>query len=227
MDSQDPLFIRPVVGYRTWRIKDNKLLPLTSRDLAWSPGVNTASCNAGFTGRKNFAHSAPDPNCGCGLYGFWNLLRLKSLAVRGGIVGVVQMWGDLQVHREGARSQNARIIALSLPRPAWVVREAISMLFLSLFFSLITGQKIYQYGLGFSTGLTLSISLFFALWVGKVIGRHLQARRNIQAVAQFYQAPVVDINELEAIALDYGDPLPTLVQAAPRWQRFLLKITGD
>lgn len=114
-----PSFAQCVIGYRTWRVRDWVLEPL-SMGHPWRPGVNTARCH--YTGELlTFgtpptplpdAHPAPHPECDCGLYALHKIPEFDD----GQVVGAVAAWGRLEVHANGFRAEYAQILALAEAR---------------------------------------------------------------------------------------------------------------
>jgi len=112
--SAEPLLPGTLYGLRTWRV----VAPDGRRELAgpyqhtpWPAGEPVrAVCVHGGD------HPAPAPGCQCGVHGLHP--RPKSarrvLAGRGEIPGVVQAWGDVEVHETGFRAAYGRPYALVL-----------------------------------------------------------------------------------------------------------------
>ena len=124
-----PTFTECVIGYREWRVDvDDQLCPISSAQLPWLPGANTASCD-GRTPGLRFEwiehhgervlvpaprHLAPHPQCECGLYSWrrplpdWYQRPRCSL-----VLGAVASWGRLQVHHDGFRAERACVVTLA------------------------------------------------------------------------------------------------------------------
>lgn len=118
--AERPVFSECVIGYRSWRLADWVLAPVSYGD-PWRPGINRAVCKVDDTalglysrmlGRETTTaparHKAPHQNCRCGLYAYHDLPANSE----GVVVGAVAAWGDLQVHCNGFRAEHAQIVAL-------------------------------------------------------------------------------------------------------------------
>ena len=86
-----------------------------SSAVPWNPGVNQARCY--------HWHSAPGPNCLCGLNAYYTLgeavkqAHLRPAWSRGrSIIGVVAGKGAVRLHRQGFRCQEAQVLALYTPK---------------------------------------------------------------------------------------------------------------
>lgn len=118
--TERPVFSECVIGYRSWRLADWVLAPVSYGD-PWRPGVNRAVCKVNETafglystmlGRGAPApparHTAPHQNCTCGLHAYHDL----PANTEGVVIGAVAAWGNLQVHCNGFRAEHAQILAL-------------------------------------------------------------------------------------------------------------------
>lgn len=114
--TERPTFSECVVGYRSWKLADWVLAPVSFGN-PWRPGVNHAVCKAADTmwtiaypGEPQSAetHSAPQQQCTCGLHAYHEIPE----DIPGQIIGAVAAWGDLQVHYNGFRAEHAQILAL-------------------------------------------------------------------------------------------------------------------
>jgi hypothetical protein len=107
--SADPLLPGHLYGLRTWRVAAPDGRPELAgpyQHTPWPAGEPVrAVCTHGG------AHAVPAPDCQCGV-------RPKSarrvLAGRGEIPGVLEAWGDVQVHETGFRAAYGRPYALVL-----------------------------------------------------------------------------------------------------------------
>lgn len=122
--TRAPDLVEPVVAFRTWRVADGELVSpyLPQR---WGPGVVEARCvradparfrhGGGLLGGE---HVSPHPACRCGIHAY---LEPRS-AVAGidfrRVLGIVVVWGVVELHREGLRAQFAAVRALGTS-PAW------------------------------------------------------------------------------------------------------------
>lgn len=59
-------------------------------------------------------HQAPDPNCSCGLYGFFDFEKAASYFPT--LLGVCEFWGRAELHQDGLRAENAKIKAIASAR---------------------------------------------------------------------------------------------------------------
>lgn len=114
----------PVLGFRFWFARDERLYPLHGRTAIarpWLAGVNEAACRVG----RHPGEPPPGEQCGCGLHSFydpdWMLrwLRLSPIwPVRRGhargrlVYGVTRSWGRVAPGRQTLAAQYAEIIAL-------------------------------------------------------------------------------------------------------------------
>ncbi len=113
--TPDPLLPGRLYGLRTWRVVDADGRPHLAGPYEHTPwpaaGVAVeAVCTHGG------AHSAPAPDCQCGVHAL-HPSRKAARRVLGGrleIPGVVEAWGDVQVHDTGFRAAYGRPHALVL-----------------------------------------------------------------------------------------------------------------
>lgn len=114
-----------VLGFRSWKLGLDKqgeviLKPLTARGYEWEPAENLACCH-------REGHQAPasqwDP-CDCGLYAFHDVNVSLNYSSTKRLQGVVLGSGNVQVHKEGWRSEKAEIVAfLRLDRESFLKRK--------------------------------------------------------------------------------------------------------
>jgi hypothetical protein len=102
-------------GLRTWRVVDADGHPRLAgpyQKTTWPPAGEPvrAECVDGH------AHVAPAPGCQCGVHALHP--RRKSarrvLAARADVPGVVEAWGDVELHESGFRAAYGRPYALVL-----------------------------------------------------------------------------------------------------------------
>lgn len=105
---------RPVMGYRVWRIEDNRVL---GNQVHWASPTMVSACLRGNPG-DDLPHSVD--RCGppaCGIYAVKDLdmfpASLAGGAIHNSVVGVVAMFGKVVEHEEGYRSQRATAVAVS------------------------------------------------------------------------------------------------------------------
>jgi hypothetical protein len=97
-----PDYISPFVAYRAWHWElDGTVKSLNG--TVWTPRVaHVASC------RSNLPHTAPDPNCRCGIYAGKHWEHLIGIGYAGyGIHGEVELWGKIEECKLGYRAQYA------------------------------------------------------------------------------------------------------------------------
>jgi hypothetical protein len=114
--SDEPLVATPVYGLRTWSVsgeRPDERLAGAYRDAApWPTGGAwlEASCSVAEE------HSAPAPQCGCGVHAWHPRTRAarRILARRREVPGIVEASGAIEVHEDGFRAERARPCALLL-----------------------------------------------------------------------------------------------------------------
>lgn len=145
-DEKGPDLIEPVICFRWFRLifEQDYVWPrgdITPRppgqDIGvgslwlphfWTGATQRAECHRSFHHGSDLedglSHSAPHHDCGCGLYGFYDLElqeQFADLVYRSGedsqrlVPGIISMFGDVEVHPKGCRSSHAKLVALGLP----------------------------------------------------------------------------------------------------------------
>jgi hypothetical protein len=102
-----------IIGYRGFALANGRLWSCVV-DTYWRRGVNRATCSAG--------HPAPDVECACGIYVVHHLddawLRVMAIKVREKgldfVVGAMALSGAWVDHGEGARFEDAELLALTI-----------------------------------------------------------------------------------------------------------------
>jgi hypothetical protein len=113
-----PDLIEPVVAFRRWRTFGGQLRsPYVP--VFWDEPVLHAECQASryHPAQKNAAHephSAPHPDCSCGIYAYLEPDREFPMIDYRGVTGIVTLWGNVEVHTDGMRAEHARVEALAL-----------------------------------------------------------------------------------------------------------------
>lgn len=116
-----PDLIEPVVGFRQWRLRDDRLLSLAVDEL-WGESTLVARCRAGGHRRE----SPPVTGCSCGVYAWYEPCpRMASAATSDYVAGAVVLWGAIELHVTGMRAQYCRIVALALPLSRWGKRDRV------------------------------------------------------------------------------------------------------
>lgn len=117
---QAPDLIEPVAGFRAWRVIDGELRsPYV--DVVWRERVLRAACYRRRPDQDRIpCHSAPERDCGCGIYAYHDLdsVLMPSVPVTRTVLGIVTVWGTVQVHADGLRAEYACLRALAF-RSGW------------------------------------------------------------------------------------------------------------
>ena len=113
-----PDLIEPVVGFRRWRLLGERLSsPFIP--VQWDERTLHARC---FPANRRLLfghgwldepHEAPHPNCKCGIYAWHRPPPRSRIPDPDQAMGVVTVWGRVEVHRDGMRAEHARIEALA------------------------------------------------------------------------------------------------------------------
>lgn len=100
----DVTYIKPIIGYRQWRIKEKGIL-LSFHDLSEWPAnaPKEASCH-----NSNRHKEIPAKRCLCGIYALKNPLDAY-------LYGKVALWGRIIEHKDGYRAQYAYPVELYVP----------------------------------------------------------------------------------------------------------------
>jgi hypothetical protein len=105
----------PLYGLRTWSVvgeRGSERLAAPQQRTPWPVGGDSLAA----TCEQNGGHAAPAPGCGCGIHA-WHPDRAAARRVlgrRGGIPGVIEATGMIELHRDGFRAERARPFALFL-----------------------------------------------------------------------------------------------------------------
>jgi hypothetical protein len=95
------LLASPLIGYRSWFIRDNLLMSWGQSDFCWLPGGVQANCNK--------SHQVPWNKHSCGLY---CLSKPNPNAYSGDVYGQVEMWGRYIEGDSGVRAEWGKPTAL-------------------------------------------------------------------------------------------------------------------
>jgi hypothetical protein len=108
----------PVVAFRGWRADEGRLrspyVPVywertnhafCNRAAMWAPGTGSG---------RDLPHRVPSPGCSCGIHAFAEADRDMAKVDHRGVLGIVTLWGNIEVHPDGMRGEYARIEALAL-----------------------------------------------------------------------------------------------------------------
>lgn len=106
-----PYLAGTIIGVREWRGKRG-LKPITSP----TGGFEWKSDGSATEAECRCDHDPPQPDCGCGLYAYhpWSIFGTDLLSrpsVGESVVGLVEAWGKIEVHRDGFRAQYAKPVA--------------------------------------------------------------------------------------------------------------------
>jgi hypothetical protein len=113
--TPDPLLPGRIYGLRTWRVVDSDGRPHLAGPYQHTPWP-AAGLAVEAVCTEGGAHDAPAPDCQCGVHAL-HPSRKAARRVLGGraeIPGVVEAWGDVQVHDAGFRAAYGRPYALVL-----------------------------------------------------------------------------------------------------------------
>jgi hypothetical protein len=118
--SAAPDLVVPVVGFRSWRIANGRLVS-PHVPCRWEGRVLHAACwdaNRSLQGGRGWLsepHASPHPACQCGIYAY-DAPGLKAYYGESWwCEGVVSAWGRVVVHETGWRAEHARVEALAAP----------------------------------------------------------------------------------------------------------------
>jgi hypothetical protein len=110
-----PLLVRPVIGFRQWRLRDGVLHSMWTDDR-WDGGVLRARCRAETFDAPVGPNPAPESDCNCGVHAWHRQVPLGASGLVGDLVaGAVALWGEVEVHATGMRGERGKIVALALP----------------------------------------------------------------------------------------------------------------
>ena len=119
MSAAAPDLLEAVIAFRGWRVADGALLSPLAEER-WT-GVLRARCRPELRSPGAPDHppdQAPHPDCRCGLHAYHAPRSAVPAADFRGVVGIVAVWGRLEVHPEGVRAEVAQVRALGLS-PRW------------------------------------------------------------------------------------------------------------
>lgn len=119
-----PDLLEHVIAFREWNVDWVKgtLGPIGAVAPPWTgPTWQEAKCHGGSRhgGVAPYGHSAPHPDCHCGLYGLHNLPAeapaSQDSARPQRVWGAIQAMGRIEVHSNGIRAEYARPVMLITP----------------------------------------------------------------------------------------------------------------
>jgi hypothetical protein len=116
-----------VVAFRSWRVVDGGLRSVYLPQL-WTERDITAECmsaeapDADASRTAPPGHSAPDRGCTCGVYAYYDPDRNFPTVDYRGVIGIVSLWGTIELHEDGMRAEHARVEALAL-YSRWTTRQ--------------------------------------------------------------------------------------------------------
>jgi hypothetical protein len=119
-ESRLPDLIEPIVGFRNWRIfragPAAGVLSSPFLPVSWSQRVVRAECRSWRSPDDllRTPHTAPDPDCGCGIRAYRTPTSNFSKVDYRAVSGIVTLWGRIEIDREEMRAQLARVEALGI-----------------------------------------------------------------------------------------------------------------
>ena len=124
---QTPDLIEPVVAFRSWRVVDGALRSVYL-PVFWTEKEVKATCmsaespDADAPRSASPGHSAPDRGCTCGVYAYYEPDRNFPTVDYRGVIGIVSLWGTIELHEDGMRAEHARVEALAV-YSRWTTRQ--------------------------------------------------------------------------------------------------------
>jgi len=112
-----PDLVDPVVGFRAWKIIDDRLLS-PYIPCRWEGRVMHATCypaNRSLLRGEGWLatpHASPHRDCRCGIYAYHRPGTQPYYGEFRWVEGIVAVWGRIESHRDGLRAQHARVCAL-------------------------------------------------------------------------------------------------------------------
>ncbi len=126
--TEAPFFAGRIEGVRGWNISDD--LELHGRGMGssepWAAAGSPTEASCLY-----HDHAAPDVDCGCGLYALHpqtEILEWAGSLTPGGVAGVVEAWGRIELHEVGFRAQFSRPKLLFEPAPHLISTEGLAMI---------------------------------------------------------------------------------------------------
>lgn len=114
-----PDLIVPTIGFRHWNLRDGFLTSPYITDCVWDEPEMTAGCFTHQGTAKN-RHPAPDQECECGFYVYYD----QPTVAIGTVPGAVTVSGRLQAHEKGMRVQHIKVVALGYVKPVSLSDES-------------------------------------------------------------------------------------------------------
>jgi hypothetical protein len=124
---QPPDLIEPVVAFRSWRVVDGALRSVYLPQF-WTEREVTATCMGSEAPDEHAprtappGHRAPDRGCTCGVYAYYEPDKNFPTVDYRGVIGIVSLWGTIELHEDGMRAEHARVEALAL-YSRWSTRQ--------------------------------------------------------------------------------------------------------
>ncbi len=120
MIEEAPLVAGRLYGLRTWRVRWRASRPVLSgvfQSAPWNDALEATKARCRGHGRTQ--HSAPAPDCRCGIYGMhpsrigeWFEMTRKPFDWGPTVHGIVEAWGRVELHEDGFRAELARPYAI-------------------------------------------------------------------------------------------------------------------
>ena len=128
MTDAAPDLLEPVVGFRAWRIIEDRLYS-PYIPVRWAEPVHHAECypaNRALLfgqGWLETPHCSPHPDCKCGIYADHRPVTDRYFGEFDWAAGIVTLWGRIEVHADGLRAEHAEVHALAI-KAGWSARRA-------------------------------------------------------------------------------------------------------
>lgn len=110
-----PDVVEPLTAYRGFELDDG-FLESVSFGVQWPLDEPLhAVCEAGCDccDDSNPHHTAPNPDCVCGIYAYKSIEAMKVYyGMSVGVIARVELWGQVMPHEHGYRAEYARVVEL-------------------------------------------------------------------------------------------------------------------
>lgn len=105
-NQQSPNFNGFISGFRTWKWDGNHLYSQGNNKIHWDVNMEAECLAEEYENCLPSSHAVPDPKCTCGFYTGFELMIPKPVQEDYlNVSGVCKIWGRVQVHPNGMRSQ--------------------------------------------------------------------------------------------------------------------------
>lgn len=129
---------KKILKFFSWPVPVDEGKLIGAREVLWQTGTMDAYCQVALydtlfrfsQGSSTFDellsepfHSAPDENCSCGIYAYWQADKWPGISPSGfPVMGVVEGSGPTIIGTLGFRTSRARIVGLHVPFKLWPYR---------------------------------------------------------------------------------------------------------